>query len=210
MQSLEVDLGNGLVERLALSGRNLQLLGRRHARAIAVGESTRAPSRAATDLAVVTEKVEGSLVAERHVDDAVVGEGAHGRDSGALLSTALGRGADEQTCVLAPEAAGLPLLASVVPEGPPLGREVTVAGRDAHQEGVVLLEGGWVGHLGDRGVLLGGVHLGQDILGEGLGDAVEVDGAAGFSDALGLSLGELLNVAIGGVLEAVVLVVGNE
>jgi len=54
------------------------------------------------------------------------------------------------------------------------------------------------------------VHLGQDILGEGLGDAVEVDGAAGFSDALGLSLGELLNVAIGGVLEAGVLMGGNE
>jgi hypothetical protein len=44
------------------------------------------------------------------------------------------------------------------------------------------------------------VHLGEDLLGEGLGDAVEVDLAAGLADALGLSLGELLDVAIGGVL----------
>jgi hypothetical protein len=45
------------------------------------------------------------------------------------------------------------------------------------------------------------VHLRQDFLGEGLGDAVQVDHAAGFPDALGLGLGELLDVAIGGVLE---------
>jgi hypothetical protein len=52
------------------------------------------------------------------------------------------------------------------------------------------------------------VHLGEDLGGEGLGDAVEVDAAAGFSDALGFGLGELLDVAIGGVLEGGVLVMG--
>jgi hypothetical protein len=52
------------------------------------------------------------------------------------------------------------------------------------------------------------VHLGEHLLGEGLGDAVEVDLAAGLADALGLGLGELLDVAIGGVLEGDVLVVG--
>jgi hypothetical protein len=200
LQSLEVDLGDSLVEGLALRGRNLELLGRRHAGSIAVRKSTRAPSGAAANLAVVAEKVESGLVAERHVDDSVVGESAHGGHSSALLSTALGRGADEEAGVLAPEAAGLPLLAGVVPEGPPLGGEVAVAGGDAHQEGVVLLEGRGVGHLGDRAVLFGSVHLGEDLLGEGLGDAVEVDLAAGLADALGLSLGELLDVAIGGVL----------
>jgi hypothetical protein len=51
------------------------------------------------------------------------------------------------------------------------------------------------------------VHLGEDLLGEGLGDAVEVDLAAGLADALGLSLGELLDVAIGGVLDGDGLVV---
>jgi hypothetical protein len=208
LQSLEVDLGDSLVEGLALLKRNLELLGRRHARSVAVREGTRAPSGATTNLAVVTKQVESSLVAERHVDDAVVSKSAHGSNSSALLSTALGRGADEQTRVLAPEAAGLPLLAGVVPEGPPLGGEVAVAGGDAHQEGVVLLEGRGVGHLGDRAVLLGRVHLGEDLGGEGLGDAVEVDAAAGFSDALGFGLGELLDVAIGGVLEGGVLVMG--
>jgi hypothetical protein len=54
------------------------------------------------------------------------------------------------------------------------------------------------------------VHLGEHLLGEGLGDAVEVDLAAGLADALGLGLGELLDVAIGGVLESKVLVVSFE
>lgn len=51
------------------------------------GESTSTPGAATTDLAVVAEEVEGGLVAEGNVDDAVVGEGAHGSESGALLST---------------------------------------------------------------------------------------------------------------------------
>ena len=72
-----------------------------------------------------------------------------------------------------------------------------------------MLEGRGVGHLGDRAVLFGSVHLGEDLLGESLGDAVEVDLAAGLADALGLSLGELLDVAIGGVLEGDVLVVDS-
>lgn len=201
LQSLEVDAGNVLVESLALRGRELNLLGRRHAGSIAVGESAGAPGGAAAHLAVVAEDVESGLVAQRHVDDAVVSQGAHGRDGRALLPAALRRRADEQARVLAPEAARLPLLARVVPEGPPLRREVAVARGDSHQEGVVLLQGRGVGHLGDRAVLFGRVHLRQDFLGEGLGDAVQVDHAAGFPDALGLGLGELLDVAIGGVLE---------
>ena len=52
------------------------------------------------------------------------------------------------------------------------------------------------------------MHLGQNFLRESLGDAVEVDLAAGLADALGLGLGELLDVAIGGVLEGDVLVMG--
>lgn len=167
------------------------------------GEGTGAPSATTADLAVVTEEVECGLVAKRDVDDAVVGEGAHGSESSALLSTTLGAGRDEQASVLAPEAAGLPLTAGPVPEGPPLGGEVAVAGGDAHQEGIVLCEDGGVGDLRDGGVLGGSVHLGEDLIGEGLGDAVEVDGTAGLTDALGLSLGEGLDVTPGGVLEVV-------
>jgi hypothetical protein len=152
--------------------------------------------------------VESGLVAERNVDDAVVSESAHGSESSALLSTALGAGADEQAGVLAPEATSLPLAAGAVPERPPLRGEVAVAGGNAHKEGIVLLEDGWVADLGDGGVLGGSVHLGQDIVGESLGDAVEVDGTAGLADALGLSLGEGLDVAPGGVLEGMVLVLG--
>ena len=149
--------------------------------------------------------MESGLVAERNVDDAVVSESAHGSKSSALLSTALGAGANEQAGVLAPEATSLPLAAGAVPEGPPLRGEVAVAGGDAHQEGIVLLQDGRVADLGDGGVFGGSVHLGQDIVREGLGDAVEVDGAAGLADALGLGLGEGLDVAPGGVLEQVVL-----
>jgi hypothetical protein len=47
------------------------------------------------------------------------------------------------------------------------------------------------------------VHLGEDLIGESLGDAVEVDGTAGLTDTLGLSLSEGLDVTPGGVLEVV-------
>jgi len=169
------------------------------------GEGTSAPSAATTNLAVVAEEVEGGLVAERNVDDAVVGKGAHGSERSALLSTALGAGRHKQASVLAPEATSLPLLAGVVPEGPPLGGEVAVAGGDTHKEGIVLLKDGGVGDVGDRRVLGRSVHLGQNLLGEGLGDAVQVDLAASLTNALGLGLGEGLDMSPGGVLEKVVL-----
>ena len=165
------------------------------------GECTGTPGAATADLAVVTKKVESGLVAERHVDYAMMGERGHGCHCGGLLSASLGGGANEEASVLAPEATGLPLLASVVPEGPPLGREVAVASGNAHKEGIVLLEDGGVADLRDGGVLGRSVHLGQDLLGEGLGDAVEVDLTTGLANALGLSLGEGLDVTIGRVLE---------
>lgn len=133
----------------------------------------------------------------------MVSKRAHGRESSALLSTTLGTSGDEQASILAPEAAGLPLLASVVPERAPLGWEVAVAGGDSEQESVVLLEYRGVGDLRDGLVFGRGVHLGQDVLREGLLDAVEVDGTAGFFDALGLGLGEGLDMAPGGVLRIV-------
>jgi hypothetical protein len=79
--------------------------------------------------------------------------------------------------------------------------EVAVTSGDTHEEGIVLLEDGRVGDLRDRGVLGRSVHLGQHLLRERLGDAEQVDGAAGLSDALGLGLGEGLDMSPGGVLE---------
>lgn len=91
-----------------------------------------------------------SLIAQRHIDDAMMRHGAHGRDDGALLPAARRSRGDEDAGVLAPIGAVGPLLAGVVPEGLPLGGEVAVAGRDAEEEGVVLRE--LVGRdFGDRG-----------------------------------------------------------
>lgn len=46
------------------------------------------------------------------------------------------------------------------------------------------------------------MHLGEDLLGERLGHLEEVGGAAGLFDALLLSIGQLLDVAVHGVLFA--------
>ena len=109
-------------------------------------------------------------VTQRHIDHAVVGEGAHRRQRRALLSTALGSGADENANVLAVVAARLPLFARLVPEGFPLIWEITESRRDTEEEGVILFEfvGGdeW-----DGAGLAGSMHLGEDLLGEGLFDS---------------------------------------
>lgn len=100
----------------------------------------------------------------------MVGEGAHGRQRRALLTTALGSGADEDANVLAVVAARLPLLPRLVPEGFPLVREIAESRRNAEEEGVILFEfvGGdeW-----DGAGLAGSVHLGEDLLREGLFDS---------------------------------------
>lgn len=131
-------------------------------------KGTRTPWASTPDLAQVAQDREGGLVAQGHIDDAVVGHGAHGRDGGAFLSAAHGRGADEDAGVFAPVGAAGPLRAGVVPEGLPLGGEVAVARGDAEEEGVVLFERDGVDDW-DRGVLGWGVHFGEDIFGEGFG-----------------------------------------
>lgn len=98
-----------------------------------------------------------------------MGQCTHARDDGALLSSSEGAGADEHAGVLAPEGARHPLAASLVPEGLPLGWEVTVSGGDTEYDGVVWLE---VLGLGDGVVGFGrGVHFGEDFFGEGLCDS---------------------------------------
>ena len=112
----------------------------------------------------------GRGVTQRHIDHAVVGEGAHRRQRRALLAPALGSGADEDANVLAVVAAGLPLLPRMVPEGFPLVREITEPRRNAEEEGVIFFElvGG---DEGDGAGLAWSVHLGEDLLGEGLFDS---------------------------------------
>lgn len=82
----------------------------------------------------------------------------------------------------------------------PLGGEVAVTGGDTEQEGIVLEEGGGVGQDGDVRRLGRGVHLGQDLLGEGLRDLVQVGGAASLLNAGLLSLRQLADMAVEGVL----------
>ena len=112
----------------------------------------------------------GRRVTQRHIDHAVVCESAHRRQRRALLATALGSGADEDANVLAVKAARLPLLPRLVPKGFPLGRKITVPRRNTEEEGVILFKfvGGddW-----DGAGLAGSVHLGEDLLGEGLFDS---------------------------------------
>lgn len=51
------------------------------------------------DLVKLAEEREGRLVAQRHVDDAVVGESAHGGDVGGFLAAAWGGAGDEDAGV---------------------------------------------------------------------------------------------------------------
>ena len=98
----------------------------------------------------------------------MVDEGAHGRNGSGLLATAKGTRRDEDTNVFTPEATGGPDTARFVPEGLPLRREVSVAGGNTHEDGVVLEEG--VG-FSDGVVRLGrSVHLREDFVREGFSD----------------------------------------
>lgn len=98
-------------------------------------------------------------------------ESAYGVRCRGLLSSSLRGGADEDTNIFPVESASLPLLASLVPEGFPLGGEVAVTGRNTKEEGVIFLE--LVrGDERDGAGLAGGVHLREDFLREGLFDSM--------------------------------------
>lgn len=140
-------------------------------------------------LAQVGQLAKGLGVAQRHVADAMVGQRRHRRDGRGLLATTGAGGADEEAGELAVEGAGLPLAAGAVPEGLPLRGEVAVARGNAEEEAVVLGERGGVREDLDVRGLGGRVHLGEDLVGERLGDLEEIGGAAGGVDALDLGLG---------------------
>lgn len=131
---------------------------------------------------------------------------------------------------LAPESSRLPLSTSRVPEGFPLGGEVSISAvkqemsesdqtkekkrrkkkkggkrkeysrRDSKQKRIILLQRLGVVNDGILGSLTRCVHLGQDFLRESLGNLVDVDLSACCSDAFGFGLGESGDVAVHGVL----------
>lgn len=120
------------------------------------------------DLIEVRHAGEDRLVAERHIDEAVVGEGAHGRNRRGLLATAGCAGRHEQAAVLAPVATGGPLTAGLVPESLPLSREVSVPSRNTKEDCIIL---GELGRLDNRvGGLGRSVHLGKHLVRQSLSD----------------------------------------
>ena len=140
---------------------------------VSAGKRARAPRAAAPHLVQPGKEREGGFVSQGHVDQPVVGEGAHAGYGGALLPSALGRRRHEDAGVFAPVAAGLPLLAGGVPECFPLRGEVAVAGGDAEEKGVVCFElvGSDCGDIGFRR----GVHFGEDFGGKSFGDSMGED-----------------------------------
>ena len=164
-------------------------------------ESPCTPSASTTNLRKIAENRENRLVAQRHKDDAVMRQSRHCSNDRRFLATTHGTSADEDTRVLAPVAAFLPDPSGLVPEGFPLGWEVTIASWDAKDEGVVFLKSGWVAEDGDALVLGWSVHLLQYFFRESLLDLVEVAFAASLFDAFGFRLGEGLDMAPSGVLQ---------
>ena len=162
-------------------------------------KGTSAPSATTMNLTEVGKLTEGSLVSQRDIEEAMVSEGAHGSESSRLLATTLGASRDEKTGILSPEATSGPDATGLVPESLPLGREVTVASGDPEENGIVLEE---LSGFGDRvGGLGRSMHLLQDLIREGLGNLVHIGLATGSFNALLLGLGQLLDVAVHGVLE---------
>lgn len=77
---------------------------------------------------------------------------------------------------------------------------IPVSGWDTEKETIVLLEDGGVGQSLDVRWLCWSVHLAEDFFGKSLLNLVEVALSTGLSDTGGLGLGQLLYVAVHGVL----------
>lgn len=133
-------------------------------------ESSSTPRASTSDLRKVGQDREARLVAQRDVDDAVMRQGRQSSNNRALLSTTWSTSRDKDTSILSPVCARSPLTSSRIPECLPLRGEVTITGGDTEEESVVLLEGGGVDD-GDVGGFGWCVHLGENFLGEGLGDS---------------------------------------
>ncbi len=133
--------------------------------------SSSSPRRASVDLGQSRDLLKGSLVSERDVDDAVVYKSRHGGNNSALLPTAWSGSRDEDTRVLAPQSSRCPQTAGGIPEILPLRWEVSVTSWDTNQESIISREnfGGdnwdvWLSR---------GMHLGENLLWQGLWDSME-------------------------------------
>ena len=133
-------------------------------------KSTGAPWTPALDFIDVCHLCEGFGITQGYIDDAMMGKCTHCRDSGALLSAPLRSGGNEQATVFTPVTTSEPHLASRIPEGFPLGGEVSVTSRNTHKESIVFLEL-FRSDEGDVCALPRRVHLGEDFLREGLFDS---------------------------------------
>jgi len=188
MQSRELVAGDSLVELLTLDAGDLELGRGWLAGTVTTlrdelacdkrvccdveptySKGTGTPWGATVDLLEAGELAEAVLVTERDVAHSVVSEGGHGGNAGRLLSTTLGGGRDEETGELASVGTSGPLLTGAVPEGLPLGWEVTVSGWDTEEESVVLLEDLGVDDW-DRLGLWWSVHLSENLGRKGLAD----------------------------------------
>lgn len=157
-----------LATHLALEARDALLALGRHARAVAVGDGRDTPRARAVNLRVVGEV--GLLVADGHIDAAVVDEEGERGHVGELLSTVLGRSRGESGRVFAVEGLRGPEAAGLVKEARDLRGGTTVTRGDAEDEAVHL---GQVVGLEERvlGVEGGaGVHLLKHLGGEGFLD----------------------------------------
>lgn len=123
------------------------------------------------NLLQVRNLCERRLVSERDVDNAMVRECGQGGNGGGLLSATRSCSRNKYTGILAPKCTSCPELSCGIPEGLPLGWEITVTSWDTKQECVIVREdvGCNYGY-----VWLGwGIHLCQDFLRQRLGDSVK-------------------------------------
>jgi len=186
-----------LVEGLALYLGNLELESAGLARTIGTSESTGTPRRASVDFIEVRQLAEGRSIAQGDEGDTVVSEGREACNGRGLLATTVATGGDEHATELALQLALLPQLAGAIPEGLPLSGEVTEASGYTIKDTIIVSE---VIGRNDRIIGLGGrMHLGQDLLGESLGDLIDGSRSTSGFDTFLLSLGHFGDVAVQGV-----------
>lgn len=131
-------------------------------------KGTGTPWRTTADLSDIGKEREGMLVSEWNIDDSVVSESRDRVESSDLLPTTLATGRDEETSVFARKSTRSPETTSGIDERFPLGREISVTGRDTKEESVVRFQDfgsdDWVAGLGSS------IHLFEDLFGKGLSD----------------------------------------
>lgn len=130
----------------------------------------------------------------------MVRQRTHSRNRRTLLSTTQTASYKNKPRKLAPGCLLLPQPAGRVPKDLPLCRKVPVASGYAEEKAVVGCECGRILENGDVGVFRGGVHFGQDGVGEGFRELKNIARAADCFDALCFGLGEGGDVAPGEVL----------